>query len=167
MPAIMGQALAAQALCEIGKKPFSPVGVERVGKNVRHKLYQHLKSREKKFEDKYKSTLTENSENYTTNGLYIGPVQIDPDDVEYLMSEIWKNKCGISGERLGTVLELHRWDKTLPAKPSNLVLMSIKSATKFEKDFEKLGDGRDGVDIDVRKRIEARLQVCILDAEEY
>lgn len=45
--------------------------------------------------------------------------------------------------------------------------MSIKSATKFEKDFEKLGDGRDGVDIDVRKRIEARLQVCILDAEEY
>lgn len=167
MPAIMGQALAAQALCEIGGKPFSPVGVERVGKNVRHKLYQHLKSREKKFEDKYKSTLKENSENYTTNGLYIGPVQIDPDDVEYLMSEIWKNKCGISGERLGTVLELHRWDKTLPAKPSNLVLMSIKSATKFEKDFEKLGDGRLGVDTDVRKRIEARLQVCILDAEEY
>jgi len=53
MTAIMGQSLAAQALCELGGKPFSPLGSERVGRNVRHKLYQHLKSREKKFEDKY------------------------------------------------------------------------------------------------------------------
>lgn len=165
MPAIMGQALAAQALCELGGKPFSPVAAERVGRNVRHKLYQHLKNREKKFEDKWKHNLKEGSENYTTNGIYIGPVQIDPDDVEYLMSEQWKNKCGISGERLGTVLELHRWDKGHPATPNNLVLMSIKSAQKFEQDFEELGDGRDGVDADVRKKIEKRIASCVLDAE--
>ena len=165
MPAIMGQALAAQALCELGGKPFSPVAAERVGRNVRHKLYQHLKNREKKFEDKWKHNLKEGSENYTTNGIYIGPVQIDPDDVEYLMSEQWKNKCGISGERLGTVLELHRWDKRQPAMPNNLVLMSIKSAQKFEQDFEELGDGRDGVDADVRKKIEKQLAMCVLDAE--
>ena len=166
MPAIMGQSLAAQALCELGGKPFSPLGSERVGRNVRHKLYQHLKSREKKFEDKYRPTLRENSENYTKNGLYVGSIQIDPDDVEYIMSELWKNKCGVSGERLGTVLELHRWDKTLPAKPSNLVLMSIKSAQKFEKDFEQLGDGRDGLDAEVRRKIESRLAMCVLDAED-
>lgn len=166
MPAIMGQTLAAMALCELGGKPFSPVGAERVGRNVRHRLYQHLKSREKKLEDKLKSTLKEGSENITTNGVYIGPVQIDPDDVEYLMAELWKNKCGLSGERLGTVLELHRWDKTRPATPNNLVLMSIKFATKFEKDFEKLGDGRDGVDSEVRRKVEARLAMCVLDAED-
>lgn len=166
MPAIMGQALAAMALCELGGKPFSPVGAERVGRNVRHKLYQHLKSREKKLEDSLKPSLREGSTNYTTEGIYIGPVQIDPDDVEYLMSELWKNKCGVSGERLGTVLELHRWDKCRPASPSNLVLMAVKAAQKFEKDFEELGDGRKGVDAEVKRRVEARLAMCVLDAED-
>jgi len=37
MPAIMGQTLAAMAVCELGGKPFSPVGAERVGRNVRHR----------------------------------------------------------------------------------------------------------------------------------
>ena len=166
MPAIMGQTLAAMALCELGNKPFSPVSAERVGRNVRHRLYQHLKSREKKFEEKYSSSLRENSSNYTTDGIYIGPIQIDPDDVEYLMAELWKNQCAISGERLGTSLELHRWDKTRPAAPNNLILMSMKSAQKFEDDFEKLGDGRDGVDADTRKKIEARCRMCVLDAED-
>ena len=160
MPAIMGQTLAAMALCELGGKPFSPVAAERVGRNVRHKLYQHLKSREKKLQDKLTPTLKEGSENYTANGTYIGTIQIDPDDVEYLMCELWKNKCAISGERLGTVLELYRWDMTKPAKPSNLVLLSVKSAQKFEK------DGRMGVDDVIRAKIEKRLAMCVLDAED-
>ncbi|KAL7543446.1 hypothetical protein ACHAXR_012748 [Thalassiosira sp. AJA248-18] len=166
MPAIMGQTLAAMALCELGGKPFSPVGAERVGRNVRHKLYQHLKSREKKLEEKLGPTLKEGSENYTTNGIYIGPVQIDPDDVEYLMAELWKNKCALSGERLGTVLELYRWDKRRPATPNNLVLISSKSAQKFEKDFDEFGDGREGVDAQLRRKVEARLAMCVLDAED-
>lgn len=37
MPAIMGQTLAAMALCELGNKAFTPVGAERVGRNVRHR----------------------------------------------------------------------------------------------------------------------------------
>ena len=166
MPAIFGQALAAYGLCELGGKPFSPVGAERVGKNVRHKLYQHLKNREKKFEEKHRSTLRKDSAHYTTNGYYIGPIQIDPDDVDYLMAELWKNKCALSGERLGTVLELNRWDKGRPATPNNLVLMSVKSAQKFEKDLEELGDGREGVDVQIRRRVEARLALCVLDAED-
>ena len=166
MPAIMGQALAAMALCELGEKPFSPVGAERVGRNLRHKLWQHLKSREKKLEEKLSPSLKEGSTNVTTDGIYIGTIQIDPDDIEYLMAELWKNKCALSGERLGTVLELHRWDKCRAASPNNLVLMSVKSANKFEKDFEELGDGREGVDAHVRKRVEARLATCVLDAED-
>lgn len=166
MPAIMGQTLAATALCELGGKPFSPVGAERVGRNVRHKLYQHLKSREKKLQDKLTTSLKEGSENYTTGGIYVGHVQIDPDDVEYLMVELWKNRCAISGERLGTVLELYRWDMTKPATPNNLVLLCVKSAQKFEKDFETIGDGRKGVEDTIRARIEKRLAMCVLDAED-
>mmetsp|Transcript_5484 Transcript_5484/g.12168 ORF Transcript_5484/g.12168 Transcript_5484/m.12168 type:complete len:502 (+) Transcript_5484:96-1601(+) len=166
MPAIMGQTLAAMALCELGNKAFTPVGAERVGRNVRHRLYQHLKQREKNLEDKLMPTLKNGDENITTNGVYIGPILIDPDDVEYLMVELWRNRCGVTGDRLGTSLELYRWDRTRPATPNNLVLMSMKAAQKFEKDFEALGDGRKGLDVDVVKRVEARLSTCILDAEE-
>lgn len=166
MPAIMGQTLAAVALCELGGKPFSPVGAERVGRNVRHKLYQHLKSREKKLEDRLRPSLKEASGNCTADGTYIGPIQIDPDDVEYLMAELWKNKCALSGERLGTVLELYRWDMQRPATPNNLVLMSSKSAQKFERDFKELGDGRKGLDAEVQARVERRLAMCVLDAED-
>ena len=111
-------------------------------------------------------TLKNGDENITTNGVYIGPILIDPDDVEYLMVELWRNRCGVTGDRLGTSLELYRWDRTRPATPNNLVLMSMKAAQKFEKDFEALGDGRRGLDVDVVKRVEARLSTCILDAEE-
>ena len=112
--------------------------------------------------------LKDSDANYTTNGTYIGPIQIDPDDVEYLMAELWRNRCALTGERLGTSLELYRWDKTTPATPNNLVLMCQKAAQKFEADFEKLGDGRKGVDEDVRKKVDARLAMCVLGAEnEY
>ena len=37
MPALMGMACCAMAVCELGKKPFSPVSGERVGRGVRHK----------------------------------------------------------------------------------------------------------------------------------
>ena len=166
MPAIMGQTLAALALCELGGKPFSPVGVERIGRNVRHRLFQHLKTREKKLEEKLRPSLRVGSDAYTTDGIYVGPVQIDSDDVEYLMAELWKNKCAVSGERLGAALELYRWDKRRPAAPNNLVLMSAKAAQKFETDFAERGDGREGVEPEVRRRVEARLATCLLDADD-
>lgn len=193
MPAIMGQALAAMALCELGGKAFTPMSAERVGRNVRHRLYQHLKSREKKLEDRFSNssfsassssmvrtpleggstTVNEelnnnnnNNDNSTYNNIYVGPIMIDPDDVEYIMSELWKNQCAISGDRLGTTLELHRWDRSRPAMPNNLVLLSAKTATKFEVDFDKFGDGRLGVDEAIRRRVDARLRLCVLGAED-
>lgn len=113
-----------------------------------------------------KSTLKDSNGNITTSGTYIGPIQIDPDDVEYLMAELWRNRCALTGERLGTSLELYRWDKTRPATPNNLVLMCLKAATKFESDFKKFGDGRVGLDENVRSKVEERLAMCVLDAED-
>ena len=190
MPAIMGQALAAMALCELGGKAFTPMSAERVGRNVRHRLYQHLKSREKKLEDRFSHSSSSSSSSSivvptttlegvstTVNGglndnntkysnIYVGPIMIDPDDVEYIMSELWKNQCAISGDRLGTTLELHRWDRSRPAMPNNLVLLSAKTANKFEEDFEKFGDGRTGLDESIRRRVDARLRLCVLGAED-
>jgi len=82
-------------------------------------------------------------------------VGVDIDDVEYLMSELWRNRCYISGDRLGAQLELIRWDMTKPADIVNLVLMSAKGWAKFKK----VG-GRDGLSADVRERIERRLRVA-------
>ena len=187
MPAIMGQALAAMALCELGGKAFTPMSAERVGRNVRHRLYQHLKSREKKLEDRFSHSSSSSSSvvvpttleggSTTVNGglndnntkysnIYVGPIMIDPDDVEYIITELWKNQCALSGDRLGTTLELHRWDRSRPAMPNNLVLLSAKTANKFEDDFETFGDGRTGVDEEIRRRVDARLRLCVLGAED-
>ncbi len=98
MPKILGQALAAVALCELGGKLFLPVGAERVGRNVRHRLYQHLKDRERRLEDQLR--------HFNMNRMHVGLIQIDPNNVEYLMPTLWKNQCALSGERLGTMLEI-------------------------------------------------------------
>ena len=208
MPAIMGQSLAALALCELGKKPFSPVAGERIGRNVRNRLLQHYKRRDKKFRDSLEEkevgtalpTAGEESKNAEgeskandndaaskkkksskgkkgneinpnddwrpacmINGTWVGPAQIDHDDVEYLLAEVWRNRCAVNGDRLGTVLELVRWDISKPSDSSNLVLMGQKALQKFDEAYAQCGDGRESVPVDVRKKIEARLASTRVD----
>mmetsp|Transcript_26344 Transcript_26344/g.57782 ORF Transcript_26344/g.57782 Transcript_26344/m.57782 type:complete len:515 (+) Transcript_26344:85-1629(+) len=188
MPAIMGQSLAALALCELGKKPFSPFAGERLGKNVRNRLLQHCKRREKKFRDTLEGPAQEAdtesaTDNTNDNGKkrkqinpnddwrpacvidnkWVGPAQVDLDDVEYLMAEVWRNRCAVNGDRLGTVLELVRWDLSKPSNPSNLVLMGTKALQDFDKAYEKSGDGRDSIAPAVREKVEARLATAKVD----
>jgi len=203
MPAIMGQSLAAMALCELGGKPFDPMSGERVGRNVRHRLFQHLKVRERMIrvdiEQKYlpqeeleklqpvttETTVTKETtevkkgdledkrdwQRYevvrpptTINGYWVGPPQIDVDDVEYILAEVWRNRCCVTGETLGTVLEITRWDMTKPSNCQNLVLMGSKAMKDFDVASAETGDGRSIVHPDVRKRIEARLDSCRIDS---
>jgi len=203
MPAIMGQSLAALTLCELGKKPFSPVAGERIGRNVRNRLLQHCKRREKQFRDsleeeeggvihskteeskkvKDKSESNVTSKDKKSNGkkgkeinpnddwrpacmikdIWVGPAQFDHDDVEYLLAEVWRNRCAVNGDRLGTVLELVRWDVGKPSDSSNLVLMGQKALQKFDEAFAQNGDGRESVPVDIRKKIEARLASTRVD----
>jgi tRNA A37 threonylcarbamoyladenosine dehydratase len=145
MPAIIGQSCAAYVLCEIGGKPFSPVSTERVGKSVRHKLLQHINSREgqlkKAIEDKE-----------AIEGAVSGS-EVDIDDVEYLLMDLWKCQCAITDQRLGSQLELIKWDITKPARVDNLVLLS----TEGWRTFRKAG-GKDGLDKAMHDKIEARIQ---------
>lgn len=128
------------------------------------RLLQKIKRREKSISDKALKASDDPSEiasaeggGRIVNGQWNGPVQIDGDDVEYLL-EVWRNRCAVTGDRLGTVLELARWDMSQPSTCNNLVLMGASALQKFDK------DGRAAVPKDVQARIEARLQSCRPDA---
>ncbi|KAI2489955.1 ThiF family [Fragilaria crotonensis] len=90
------------------------------------------------------------------NGIWVGPIQIDGDDVEYLL-EVWRNRCGVTGDKLGTVLELVRWDLTKPSRCDNLVLMGCRALKKFDV------DNQESVPENVRQKIEQRLRSCRID----
>ncbi|GMI48082.1 hypothetical protein TrCOL_g8919 [Triparma columacea] len=151
MPAIMGQAIASYVLCELGEKPFSPLSAERLGKSVRHRMLQHIKGREEK-------TKKEIVEGTAPEGAVSG-VEVDTDDIEYMMCQVWRNRCMISGDRLGSGLELVKWDVCKPASVSNLVLMSGKGWTKFQKVGGKEGIRKEMPD--VAKEIEKRLAAVV------
>jgi len=98
------------------------------------------------------------------NGYWVGPPQIDVDDIEYILSEVWRNRCSVTGETLGTVLEIARWDMTKPSNCQNLVLIGAKAMKKFDDAISSAGDGRTSVSEDIRKAIEARLDLCQIDS---
>ena len=146
IPAIMGQSLAAMALCELGGKPIhQPVTGERVGRNVRNRMFQHLKRRE--------DLIAIGTSHGSMPNLYKGPLEIDHDDIDYLLG-VWRNRCGVTGARLGTVLELARWDLTRPATCDNLVLMSTHALKAYDE------KGRASVPQNIQNRIELRLAAC-------
>ncbi len=183
MPAIMGMSLCALALCEIGDKPFTPMSGERVGRNIRHRMFQHFKTREKRICDEIEkknldhkiSVVLPTGDNEgvseetgrpqrVINGSWVGPVQIDGDDVEYILSEVWRNRCSVSGETLGTVLNISRWDLGKPSNCQNLVLLGVKAMKRFDEAAKETGDGRNSVPEDIRRKIEARLASCQIDS---
>ena len=143
LPAVMGQSLAAIALCELGKKPIhQPVTGERVGRNVRNKLFQRLQNREKNI----KSGDLEINGDVTFNG----PLEICSEDVDYLLG-MWRNRCGVTGSRLGTTLCFARWDLSKPATTDNLVLMSTHALKAYDE------KGKDSIPAEIQRRIELRL----------
>lgn len=153
MPAIMGHACAARVLTEIAGKPISPVSGERLGKNVRHRALQHLKNRETRLRREIEDA--SNGESSTTPAPWVGPVQVDSNDVEFLISTVWRQRCAVTGAKLGTVLELVRWDMSRPSSADNLVLVDQGSLNKFDacgRDGEKaFGD-------QIARKVERRLR---------
>ena len=144
IPAVMGQSLAAMALSELGRKPIhQPVTGERSGRNVRNRMFQHLKHREHQIA---KGAIA-------VNASWTGPLEVDCDDIEYMMG-VWRNRCAVTDARLGTVLELVRWDLSKPASCENLVLMSTHALKAYDE------KGRSSVPKIKQERIEMRLASC-------
>lgn len=175
MPAIMGQAMAGWCLCELGKKSYLPVPTERVSRAVRNRTFQRLKRREDQItkrilqavKDKAAAATTGDAATFTAdivvadpihggqvvNGQWVGPLQIDSDDVEFLL-ELWRNRCAVTGSRLGTVLELARWDLSMPSTCDNLVLLGTSAMQQFDK------VGKLKIQAAAVRAIEERLQQC-------
>jgi tRNA A37 threonylcarbamoyladenosine dehydratase len=168
MPAIMGQAVAAACLTEICGQPLQPVPGERVGRNVRNKMFQHLKGREqllaKRVLQDSKTDASEIAGNgCVVDGAWIGPLQVDSDDVEFLL-EMWRNRCATTQVRQGTVLKLIRWDLSKPSTTDNLILMSVHQVEKFDRDPFQF---KASLDDALRRRIEERLASCCRQDEGY
>jgi tRNA A37 threonylcarbamoyladenosine dehydratase len=183
MPAIMGQALASICVTVLAGKQMQPVTGERIGRNARNKIYSILRTREQNLTARIRAevdaspertvsiretkgvngvgelvTVTENDGSFKTT--WIGALQIDQsDDMEYLM-EIWRNRCGVTGARLGTVLHLVRWDRSQTSTCDNLVLVGANVLPGFEADPEEY---KNKLDASIRTRIETRLATCIVD----
>lgn len=164
MPAIMGMGLATICLMRLGDKPLQPVPGERVGRSVRHRVLQHLKNREEQLQ---KHVLGEagldrlpaqdddgDCGGCLVDGTWVGRVQVDMDDIDYLF-ELWKNRCAVTGARLGTVLELVRWNTDRPATIDNLVLMSAHALKRFDEP-----GGKTRMPQAVREVIEKNLAAC-------
>lgn len=134
------------SLCELGKKPIqNPVTGERIGRNVRHKIFQQFGSREKK--------IAAGQLEIFGGASYTGPIEIDSDDVEYFYG-IWRNRCAVTGAKIGAVLGLTRWDASKPATTDNIVLMSKPAMQRFDE------KGKSSIDPTIRARIEDRLAAC-------
>lgn len=145
-----------------------------MGRGVRHRIFQHLKNREKAIRNKIekehgiertndKSNDGESNDDEELKGevlgnRWVGPVQVDCDDVEYLVAEVWRNRCAVTGERMGIVLELARWDLSLPSVCQNLVLMGAKAMHALDT------HGKESFDLSIRTKIEQRLAGSKVDA---
>jgi tRNA threonylcarbamoyladenosine dehydratase len=184
MPAIMGQALASYCITTVaGVQRIQPVTTERIGRNSRNKMYQMLRTREQCISTQVRSQVQahgalatvegtisihgvgelvtlRNSDGIETSKTWIGELQIDQgEDVEYLL-EIWRNRCAVTGARLGTVLHLVRWDRSLPSTCDNLVIISADILKPFEHDPELY---KETMNPAIRKSIEDRLASTRID----
>jgi len=147
---------------------------ERLGRNARNRIFQHFKNRENNFRDRIegKASLetSSNSDDFDIrpeciiNGSWVGPLQMDSDDVDYLFNEVWRSRCSVTGESLGTVLELSRWDMSKPSNCQNIVILGVKAMKRFDDELINSGDGRNSVSFDMRRIIEARLETCKVDS---
>lgn len=183
MPAIMGQALASICLTVLAGKQIQPVTGERIGRNTRNKIFQILRTREQCLSARVRAeaeaapegsisiqetkgvnghgeliAITKPTGNSTTT--WIGELHIDPsDDMEYLL-EIWRNRCAVTGARLGTVLHLIRWDQSRASTCDNLVLVCANVLPGWEADPEEY---KKKLDPTIRTRIATTLASCTED----
>jgi len=132
-PSIFGQAMASYVLCCLADKEYIPEACERLSKNLKHKMRQTLQRNEHL---RFKTS---------------DDLDIDDDDVEFIVLQVWKSRCAVTGKRFGghAPLVLTRWDPKAPLTPFNLVLMMQTHATAF-------AEGKEFPD-DVKERIEGRL----------
>jgi hypothetical protein len=134
-PSIFGQAMASFALCALAGQPYAPEGVERMSKNLKHKVKQVSKKNE--------------AARFGSERAF----DLDDDDVEWVCQQVWRSRCAVTGRRFGGQLTmcLTRWDAEQPPCASNLVLMLQEQAVRLA------ALGHAAFDADTQAKISQRL----------
>jgi hypothetical protein len=105
MPAVMGQTLAAMTFfvsSEINRFAAPSRENVSVAKRPKIRIFQHAKRRERKIRESIDGSVASKDDDDDNDddirganrgmGHGLGPIQIDGEDVEYLL-EIWRNRC--------------------------------------------------------------------------
>jgi tRNA A37 threonylcarbamoyladenosine dehydratase len=116
-PAIFGQSMAAFVACTLAGYQIEPDSQERMSRNMRHKMLQHLRTVE--------------TRRYETPNF----VNIDDEELEFLIQQVWRNRCATTNLRIGghAAMVLSRWDVTKPPTVSNLIMTTQKEATRLDE----------------------------------
>lgn len=135
-PSIFGQAMASYVLCALAGKPYEPEQCERMSRALKHKMRQTFQNNETR---RFGST---------------GGIDMDEDDLEFIVTQVWHARCAVTGRRFGghATLVLTRWDPEAPPTPYNLVLVMIAQAQIIAE------QGTAALPGDVQARIQERLE---------
>ncbi len=134
MPAIFGQSMAAFVLSEICNRPLRPEQVARLSRELRNKFYQQIQQLE----------------------LHTGKFCLDKNDIDFIVQGMWKNKCAVTGKRMGDGrLVLSKWKRDLPALPFNIVLLTLGERNRLQR---AEGNPEDAFHPEIVKQINDRLQ---------
>lgn len=137
-PAIFGQAIASYVLCQLAGAPYLPEPGERISRAQKQRMLQSLRNDEvRRF------------------GFQGDDLGLDEDDVEFIIQQVWHNRCVITGKRIGAhaSMTILRWNPEQPLTPYNVILLVQSEAKRLieKSDYEAL-------DINIRKKLEARLE---------
>ncbi|KAJ1444349.1 hypothetical protein M885DRAFT_627207 [Pelagophyceae sp. CCMP2097] len=98
-PALMGQAIAAVALCGLAGQPIAAVPREPISRKLKEKMFNALKKREARRE-RGPAALPE----------HCGWVDVRYEDLEYVICEVWRGRCAVTRRKLERKpLNLARW----------------------------------------------------------
>ena len=119
----LGHAAAAVAHAELAGLGAAPAAHPLMSRGQRDDLWKGLQRREREgFGGR-----ADAAPPAATNDLW-------PEDVEYLVNDVWGRRCALSGAGLGgpQAMVLTRWDRRRPAAVDNLVLLAKARAEEHD-----------------------------------
>lgn len=124
MPALVGIGAAAWVLSELGQKPFVPQRAEPVSQKIAHRLHNKLVQRETQVYG---------------NDHAASPIA-DQNEVSHVLEDVWGLRSAFSGSRnLSHLMTLTRFDRSKPALPYNLVVVTEPEAEWLEAETAATG----------------------------
>ena len=156
-----------------GGRPYEPEACEKLSKNLKHKIKQMFTNNEmKRFVSTQKMSggggMSSQSVMSTQSMGERGSVDLDDDDIDFIVCQVWRSRCAITQRKFGghATLVLTRWDANQPPTPYNLVLLMPHEAEKLAGIAGgESGDGKivivgykESLPVEVIERIEARLR---------